>query len=293
MSFRCRVSAAWTGWIDTQGSRRSLVALANCPPGVDARNDEITPEMFPGRWNPVHAFPEALEPLTTAAGNALAWAGWWRKGSGESCAGGLVVGADGGFVSPSLAFARQIAGAYSPSVSPSDFIHALPSTAASLLSMLYGLGDYQATLLQGPSSGVMALGHALDLMAVERLERALVATLSVSASCEEQAPALARVAVAFCVEPTTRDTGLDVELEVGRTSHARGTTEAARQEADGLSERLEPFGALAALPLVKLAIELERAQRRDGQIRSTSGEIKIGQPADEQGEGVFVSARLL
>jgi hypothetical protein len=44
---------------------------------------------------------------------------------------------------------------------------------------------------------------------------------------------------------------------------------------------------------VKLAIELERAQRRDGQIRSTSGEIKIGQPADEQGEGVFVSARLL
>jgi len=270
----CRVSAAWGGWIDENGDRRLL---------TDIGHDRITPDVFPGRWNPTRSFPEELEPLPRVAGQALERAGCWREGTGSVCSGGVIVGADGGFLGPSARFAHQIAARYSANISPSDFIHSLPSTAASLLAKLYGLSDYQATLVQGPFSGVLALGHALDLMAVGRLARALVATLSVSASAVpgEGQPSMARIAVALCLESASGELGQEVELEVRRTGLARREAAWGNWDDESLSRALHPFGALAALPLVRLAMALDGRR----------GPCEIESPADCHGERVYVSVR--
>jgi hypothetical protein len=239
---RCRIFAAWAGWVETKdGAREPLNNGANL--------DDIDAEAFPGRWSPLRSFPPELEPLPGVVGKTLADAGVWQPGSGEACAGGLVVGADGAFLPPSKRFARAIASGYSSSLSPSDFIHALPSTATSLLTKLFGFADYQATVLQGASSGVRALGHALDLVVTRRLERALVAVLSVST---------VRVAVAVYLEPEARGAGVRTELTIRKAPPTSTLVDAAPQSRD-----LRRFGELAALPLIELARALD-SHRGDG-----------------------------
>lgn len=224
-SGRGHLTGSWTGWVeDLEGARCYL------PGAVDETNG-VDPDAFPGRWSSMRDFPAELEPLPQVAGSALARAGWWRPGSGSVCSGGLIVGADGAFIHPSIDFATELRSGWSAKVSPTDFIHSLPSTAASLLTKLYGFADYQATLVHGSHSGDVALGHASDLLAAGRLERALVTTLSVATS--RQRDAIIRIAVAACLEPGREhaDTPPPIDEE--------------------LAEILQFFGNLAAIPIVR------------------------------------------
>jgi len=270
VALRCRVSSAWSGWIDADGRRRSL---------DDASTGSITPEAFAGRWNPIRDLPEEIEPLPAVVGNALARAGSWEPGSGATCAGGLVVGADTGFLPPSMEFTRELAVGYSARVSPGSFIHSLPSTAASVLTKLYGFADYQATVVQGALSGVRALAHALDLMAAGRLDRALVAALSVATVPD--GGSLARIAVALWLEPETEPRGVLVGITIG----GAGTTSApANADRYDVPRRLHRFGPLAAWPLVHFSTLL------DGADCHTPREILL---SDERDPRVSIGIRLV
>ncbi len=257
------VSCAWAGWIAGVGAPHRL---------NDARLEEITPQVFPGRWSPLRSFPAGLDPLPAVAGLALSRAGWFRPNIGRPCEGGLVVGADGAFLAPTARFARAVDEREPAHLSPSDFIHSFPSTAASLLTKLYGLSDYQATLVEGRFSGVKALGHALDLLAAGRLARVLVAALSVSMDGESTA----RIAAALCLESSEDGSGWEIEVCRARSDGNPGK----EAERGPLVEALRRFGELSSLSLARLSMALDAGR--------TTIEIDCGA---DRGSRVYLSAR--
>jgi hypothetical protein len=196
--------------------------------------------------------------------------GVWHPGSGASCEGGLVVGTDSAFLGPSARFAHRIERGYSSSLSPNDFVFALPSTAASLLSKLYGLSEYQTAVVHGPFSGVMALGHALELMAVGRISRVVVAALSVGEESVRgsETPAEARLAAALYLEPETSTKGVPLEIAVQRSTSSGAEPSNTGEDGPGPGLELERFrklGALAALPVAELADRLPPRSARNGE----------------------------
>lgn len=236
------VATSWAGWVDDGARRRDSFG------GDSAAIDE---DMFGEHWSPRRRFPDEIEPLPRVVGTALERAGWWRRGSGSLCPGGVIVGADGGFIEPSVHFANHLRNGYSAHVSPNHFIHSLPSTTASLLTKLYGFTDYQTTFVHGAASGWLALGHALDLLSLGRIERAVVVTLSVTYASASDA--VAKLGVAICLGPmaSSRDYAITLDEDPG---------DARRTADDDLTHVLAPFGPVAALPLVKLARALEHEQ---------------------------------
>ncbi len=168
--------------------------------GIAMGEGTLTADAFPGRWNPRRAIPPDVEPAATAAALALEGAGWWRPGSGEACAGGLIVACDHASHVPAARFARELRDASASAVSavgPSGFLFSLPSSTAAVLGLLFGLTDYQSTVVGGALAGAQALRHALDLLALRRLKRVLLAVLSTDGG--------ERVAVAWCLDPVLRD----------------------------------------------------------------------------------------
>ena len=183
-----------------------------------------------------------------------------------------MVGTDGAFLAPSVRFAAALEEREPSSLSPSDFIHSFPSTAASLLTKLYGLADYQATVVEGRFSGVRALRHALDLLSAGRLTRVLVAALSVSTDEESKA----QLAAALCLESSEdgggREIGVRRERSVGVVK--RGG------ERESPFDSLRRFGELSTIPLARLSTALEEGR--------TAIEIDCG--AERDGTRVYVSA---
>jgi hypothetical protein len=176
------ISAARAALLEVDGTRRALSARGpEAPEAVAAlaARGEPSVDWFPGRWDPRRRLPEEVAPLIDVAAAALERGGWWRRGSGEACAGALVAGCDGLALESHRAFVRELR-ADPAAVGPGKFLFALPSTPASVLGILFGLGDYQATAAQGAESGLQALRHGLDLLDCGRLERVLVAALSVA-----------------------------------------------------------------------------------------------------------------
>ncbi|MBI4603799.1 MAG: hypothetical protein HY721_17730 [Planctomycetes bacterium] len=154
-------------------------ATGPSPASSPALRDGALPvDAFPGRWSPKRALPPEVEPAAAAAAIALEAAGWWRPGSGEGCAGGLVLASEGASALPAERFARALRGGPAQAVGPSDFLFSLPSTAAGVLGILFGLTDYQGTVAGEAGAGAEALKHAAEMMELGRLERALVVVLS-------------------------------------------------------------------------------------------------------------------
>jgi len=258
------VSSAWAGWIEEEGSR---YPLNNAP------LQEITPHVFSGRWSPLRSFPTELDPLPAVSGLALSRAGWFRARSGTPCKGGLVVGTDGAFLAASVRFAAAVEERKPSSLSPSDFIHSFPSTAASLLTKLYGLADYQATVVEGRFSGVRALRHALDLLSAGRLTHVLVAVLSVSMDEESKV----QIAAALCLESSEDGGGWEIEIR-----RERSVGELKRKgERESPSELLRRFGELSTIPLARLSTALDEGR--------TAIEIDCG--VERDGARVYVSVR--
>lgn len=241
-SFRGGVTGAWTGWIDD-----------GLLPGADDLA-HIDPSAFSNRWSPMRRFPESIEPLPQVAGGALERAGVWHPGSTETCSGGVIIGADGGFLKPTVELAANLSDGYSPNVSPRDFIDSLPSTATSLLAKLYGFAEYQANLVHGAGSGIVALSHAIDLLAVGRLDRALVATLSVVPAVDDDS--VVRIASAIYLSSSRRDR--EVELSVDRDGEEPATV----HEDEALGSALRRYGKIGALALVHVAMALDRGITR-------------------------------
>ncbi len=153
----------------------------------------IQPEAFPGRWSSRRAIPRDVEPAATAAALALEDAGWWRAGSGEPVEGSLIVACDGSSLDPSLRFARELRDRPAGAVGPADFLFSLPSSVAATLGLFFGLTEYQSTLVGSRDSALRALRHALDLLELGRVRRALLVTLAVTPH--------ERSAVAWCLNP--------------------------------------------------------------------------------------------
>jgi hypothetical protein len=261
----CIISGAWSGWLEESPGRRRPLG-EGAPAAIDPLLEVLCAEDFPGRWNPRRAIPLEIEPLALAAARSLERSGWWEPGSGTGLQGGLVVSCEGGPLAAVIDFVRQLSRGSARAASPTGFLFSLPSTAASVLGLLFGLPDYQATVAQGALSGIRALGHAADLLALGRLERVAVAALSIAEG--DQARALpgnaggaVRLAAALClerVEPGSdrgaASPGRRVEIEVGAGKLAATAPPESRNEStEGFPRGLpQPFADLAAVPLVRL-----------------------------------------
>jgi hypothetical protein len=238
MSSAYRVHSAWMGW--TAASDRSRKVYSNVDESRQSPRDRVLGvEAFPGRWNQRRGLPPELEPLPLVVSRALEKAGWWQRGSGLACDGGLVVGCDG-HLSNAIDVTRQLR--KSSFITPGDFLFILPSTTTSILGLLYGFADYQATVVQGALAGIQALAHTLDLLTLNRVNRALVAVLS-------QAEGV-RLAAALCLEPCqSRENETLIELRAGESSVIEGKDRRADEPAPSLPDA---FRHLAAAPLVRL-----------------------------------------
>jgi hypothetical protein len=285
-----RAWGAWGGWIGAGADRRFLSRQRGAPVAALAAGD------FPGRWNPRRGLPEEIEPLPFAAAWALERAGCWRRGSGKLAFGGLIVAPDGGPLAAALAFARELAGGVA-NPPPSAFLQALPSTAASLLGILFGLAEYQATVVQGPLSAVQALRHGLDILELGRLERVLVASLSLIEGEQVEArgvPAPLRLAAALCIEPAAvgESDGAPVRIEVEMAAaedrgHDRAPL-AAAAAATGIAP--EVLGKLAAAPLIELVERIDGLGRewpadieQVDAARGERGRIRLTRASNTQG----------
>jgi hypothetical protein len=183
------------------------------------------------------------------------------------------MGTDGAFLAASVRFAAALENHKPATLSPSDFIHSFPSTAVSLLAKLYGLADYQATIVEGRFSGVRALRHAIDLLSAGRLTRVLVATLSVSMNDESKV----QIAAALCLDSSEDEGGWEIELR-----RERSIGEVKREgERESLSELLRRLGELSTIPLARLSTALDEG-------RSV---IDIDCGVERNGARVYVSAR--
>jgi len=136
----------------------------------DAPDDLET--RFPGRWDPRRGLDPKLRPLVAATAAALEAAGWWSPAAPEPVAGGLVCAVDLAGTGKAEVFCRRLG---SGALRPAPFLHAVPSTPAATLGLLFGLTDYQTTLM---GDAPAALAHARDLIAVGRRERIVVAGLT-------------------------------------------------------------------------------------------------------------------
>lgn len=139
--------------------------------------DELA-RLFPGRWNARRELAPGLDALVRAAGTALEEAGWWRRGQEALVEGGLVVGTDTHGLGVSRSYARELAREGASGISPSSFLFALPSSAAAVLGILFGLKSFQSTITEGRASGFRALRHALDMIHLGRVERLVVTCFS-------------------------------------------------------------------------------------------------------------------
>ena len=148
------------------------------PRGRGESSGDLGPDVFPGRWNPRRSIPSEYAPLCSVVGHAIEAAGWWHPGSGAVVDGGLVVVRDGGPESAMLQFARAVHDPTASVLRPNGFLQALPSTLSSMLGLLYGFRDYHATLVGGAPAGISGLRHLLDLLALDRIERGVLAVLS-------------------------------------------------------------------------------------------------------------------
>jgi len=251
--------------MEVGGRRRSLVASSPAAPEIDPFDGSFGTDIYPGRWDSRRGLPPELEPLPLVAGRVLEAAGWWRRGSGEPCPGGLVVGCDGGPLIAAARFVRELR--EQGVVPPSGFLFSLPSTATSVLGLLFGLGDYQATVVQGALSGVQALRHALDLLTLERLDRALVGVLSVAGRAQLAALSHSdvtdidevRLAAAVCLERIDQPNE-GPAVAIGCEAVERGS------EVGFHASVPEAFRHLAAAPLVELAHWLARSPETRGRI---------------------------
>ena len=176
------------------------------------RDSALEPNLFPGRWSARRAVPTEIAPLPLVCAEALERAGWWRPGSGETCRGGLVVAIEGISLPAHAGFVEELA--EDPAiVGPSGFLYALPSTAASVIGLLFGLQDYQATLTEGALGGLKACGHALDALALDRVgesRRLLVAAVGQVPGERRAAAALALEVVDPGANPSSEETFVDV-----------------------------------------------------------------------------------
>jgi hypothetical protein len=177
---------------------------------------------FPGRWNPRRPLPEPARALVAAVRLALAQAGWWRVGEALPVGGGLVVGTDCGPLEAGERLQVALQAGWLPLL-PSDFLAALPSTAAACVGLTLGLLDHQATLIEGGCSGLAAAAHARDAILQGRASRLVAAAVTVieplSAARLELAPGA--LAVAWCIEaradsvqwglPLARDDAMPIE----------------------------------------------------------------------------------
>lgn len=189
--------------------------------GRSVVSGDLTTDAFPRRWNPRRSIPSEYEPLCSVVGHALEAAGWWQPRSGELVDGGLVVVHDGGPESAIRRFAHTVHDPEAMVLRPSGFLQALPSTLSSVLGLLYGLCDYHATLVGGTPAGVRGLRHLLDLIALGRLERGVLAVLSDDgglanpSSCDFEEPAAAlpssTLAVALCFDRAAGDSALSLD----------------------------------------------------------------------------------
>jgi len=176
---------------------RAIVTTSEGPADLEDR--------FPGRWDARRAIQDDLRPLVEAVARATCEAGWWTPGSGELVDGGLVCAVDLHGCEPEVAFGRSLLepGA---TLRPSLFLQSLPSTPAATLGLLFGLREYQATLNILDLPGPYALGHAIDLLALGRLRRVVVAALTVVGPAgrerlhEPPQPGTYRLATAVCLE---------------------------------------------------------------------------------------------
>ena len=145
MLIRALIRAGASAGIVDGESRGGLRAVfASSDPGRSGDGfregaEDLSPDDFPGRWNRRRAIAPELLPLPRVAADALESAGWWQRGSGQACRGGLVVANDSGPVLASLDFTREIHARPDALVRPAGFLHSLPSTAASVLGLLFGL----------------------------------------------------------------------------------------------------------------------------------------------------------
>lgn len=169
---------------------------------------------FPGRWNPRRALPAGLDGLVVAFAGALGGAGWWTPGQEAPVDGGLVLGTDYQYLSEAAGYAGDLRRLGPAGTSPTGFLFSLPSSAAAVVGILFGLRDYQATLVGGGRAGFQALAHAADRIACGRGQRLVTGALSrVAPACAaalkeaegiepEGDPGTLELAVALCLEST-------------------------------------------------------------------------------------------
>ena len=207
-------SAAYSyRFMDDGRSQRECSAFSR--PGSRAGKGELTAQAFPGRWNPRRAIPPEYASLCGVVGRALDAADWWKPGSGELVDGGLVVVRDGGPEAATDRFALAVHDRETTVLRPNGFLQALPSTLSSVLGLLYGLRDYHATLVGGPAAGVRGLRHLLDLIALGRIDRGVLALLSDDGSLddaeESNSAQSSSLAIAVCFDGNSNDGGLRLD----------------------------------------------------------------------------------
>jgi hypothetical protein len=223
--------------------------------GVAGADQALLSDAFPGRWNSRRAIPPAVEPAATAAALALQDAGWWRPGSGEHCVGALVVASDGASLSPTLQFARDLRDRPASAIGPSSFLFSLPSSLAGVLGILFGLSEYQATMVGGAEVGIQALRHALDLLDLGRQRRSMVVVQSVACGCESD-PLSSPLAVAWCLDASGGAAGYGASVACGVEVDAPSFALAPRHPVlsslsrEGTEAEIDDSG-LAALPLLR------------------------------------------
>lgn len=223
---------------------------------------DLQASQFPGRWNPRRSIPADIEPAATATARALEAAGWWRPHTGALVPGGLVVAVEGATLAPAVRFARDLEDRPGALRGPSDFLFSLPSTAAAVLGLLFGLPTSQATVVGGPEVALDALRHALDLLALRRVERVVLVTLSVTPD--------RRAATAWCLAPL--DSASPEKHDPSAPGRRRAEIACGFSRARGSSTMPPPGDSSVAL--------LERAARWIARGGSQSPESLEGEVAD-------------
>jgi 3-oxoacyl-[acyl-carrier-protein] synthase II len=152
---------------------RAPAAWARCRAG--ARAAGAVPEDALGALpEPVAARAARAERMTqlvlAAAGDALAAAGLARTDGPPRPSIGVVLGTAFGCFLTDAAYERRFLDGGPPAASPRLFAATVSNAAAGELAIAYRLGGPSATLTAGGAAGLMALGHALDLLRAGRAD---------------------------------------------------------------------------------------------------------------------------
>ena len=193
---------------NSSGAATSKIAVLLGSDIVDpiATDPETLAALFPGRWNARRHVPAGLGVAVAATATALERAGWWTRGQEELVDGGLVLGSDFQSIGEALQYARDLVASGPAGASPTGFLFSLPSSAAAVLGILFGLKNYQATLTGGATAGIEALQHAHDRLSLRRASRLVAGALTIVT------PELAEILEA--AERIPRETIVDLELAV-------------------------------------------------------------------------------